>query len=223
MNYFNYFSEIEDTFVRRRGKHLFLSPLDWAMIDTWQERGIPLNVVLRAIEAVFDVYDRQPPSTRSIKSLFYCREEVEVQYAEWVTSQVGNASSAGDQEHALSPEAISAYLVQTIEKLKAVRQAELQEGISRAIERLEELRSEVRSDAESIDETLSHIEQLLDRELLENLDASTIKSAEKEVQLQLKPFKADMPAESYQTTFQLMLLKKLREDAGIPRLGLFYL
>jgi hypothetical protein len=53
MNYYNYFTEIEDTFVRRRGKHLLLSPIDWAMIEGWQERGVPLHIVLRGIESVF--------------------------------------------------------------------------------------------------------------------------------------------------------------------------
>ena len=61
MNYYNYFTEIEDTFIRRRGKNLFLSPLDWALIEVWQDRGIPLHIVIRSIESVFDVFDRQPP------------------------------------------------------------------------------------------------------------------------------------------------------------------
>ena len=91
MNYFNYFTEIEDTFVRRRGKHLLLSPIDWAMIDTWQERGIPLHIALRGIEEVFDNFDKNP-GPRTIKSLMFCREEVEAQYQEWLASQAGKAS-----------------------------------------------------------------------------------------------------------------------------------
>ena len=82
MNYYNYFTEIEDTFIRRRGKNLFLSPLDWALMEAWQDRGIPLHIVIRSIESVFDVFDKQPAGTRTIKSLFYCREEIEVQYAD---------------------------------------------------------------------------------------------------------------------------------------------
>ena len=91
MNYYNYFTEIEDTFVRRRGKNLLLSPLDWAMIDGWQDRGIPLHVVIRAIESVFDAFDKKPAQPRAIKSLFYCREEVEAQFVEWLASQAGRS------------------------------------------------------------------------------------------------------------------------------------
>ena len=82
MNYFNYFTEIEDTFVRRRGKHLFLSPMDWALMETWKQQGIPLHIVLRGIERSFDSFESRPRK-RTVKSLLYCQEEVEAQYAEW--------------------------------------------------------------------------------------------------------------------------------------------
>ena len=92
LNYFNYFTDIEETFIKRRGKHLLLSPLDWALIESWQERGIPLRIVLRGIENVFDAIDKNPNRQRTIKSLTYCREEVESQYAEWLETQVGKSN-----------------------------------------------------------------------------------------------------------------------------------
>src|ERR687893_1092072 len=88
MNYFNYYTEIEDTFVRRRGKHLLLSPLDWALIESWKTMGVPLHVALRGIEKSFDSYEARPRN-RSVKSLMYCQEEVEAQFAEWRESQTG--------------------------------------------------------------------------------------------------------------------------------------
>jgi hypothetical protein len=88
LNYFNYFTEIEDAFVRRRGKHLFLSPLDWALMETWKAEAIPLHIVLRGIEKSFDSFESKPRK-RSVKSLLYCQEEVEAQYAEWLESRVG--------------------------------------------------------------------------------------------------------------------------------------
>src|SRR5215475_2493270 len=89
LNYFSYFSEIEDTFVRRRGKHLMLSPIDWALIESWKERGVPLHVALRGIEHSFDSYNAKKHK-RTVKTLLYCQEEVEAQYAEWVESRVGS-------------------------------------------------------------------------------------------------------------------------------------
>jgi hypothetical protein len=88
LNYFNYFTEIEETFIRRRGKHLLLSPMDWALIESWKEMGVPLHVALRGIERAFDSYEARPRH-RSVKSLMYCQEEVEAQFAEWLESRRG--------------------------------------------------------------------------------------------------------------------------------------
>jgi hypothetical protein len=88
LNYFNYFTEIEDAFIRRRGRHLLLSPMDWALIESWKEMGVPLHVALRGIEKSFDSYESKPRK-RTVKSLFYCQEEVEAQFAEWLESQTG--------------------------------------------------------------------------------------------------------------------------------------
>src|SRR5918998_4217707 len=95
LNYFNYFTEIEETFVRRRGKHLLLSPNDWVLMESWKQMGVPLHVVLRGIETAFDSYESRPRK-RSVKSLYYCQEEVEAQFAEWVESQTGAAARAED-------------------------------------------------------------------------------------------------------------------------------
>jgi len=223
LNYFNYYTEIEDTFVRRRGKHLFLSPLDWAMIEAWQERGIPLHIVLRSIESVFDVFDKQPPGTRSIKSLFYCREEIEVQYKEWQVSQVGGSGEESAVADGFSTDAIAEHIARSVESLKSISSANLQEDIARAVSRLEELAENLTANFESVDKTLADIERLLDRALLENWDADNLKGLEREVTDQLGAYKKEMEPDAYKNTFNLMLMKRIREEAGVPRLGLYYL
>ncbi len=224
MNYYNYYTEIEDTFVRRRGKNLFLSPLDWAMIESWQERGIPLHVVIRSIESVFDVFDKQPPGTRSIKSLLYCREEIEVQYKEWSTSQTGSSSeSNGSANTEFTIESVRQHIDQTIAALRSNTVIGLREDLDRAIARLEELAADLTADFETVDKTLGDIEKLIDRAMLSNWEPTYLKALKKEVTGHLRGYKADMDPESYKNTFDLMLLKRLREEAGIPRLGLFYL
>src|SRR6516162_7108639 len=75
-NYFNYFTEIEEHFQRRRGTLLLLSPLDWALMETWKDAGIPLEAVLRGIDATFEKWERRPRKTRKVNSLAYCAQEV---------------------------------------------------------------------------------------------------------------------------------------------------
>jgi hypothetical protein len=223
VNYYNYYTEIEDTFIRRRGKNLFLSPLDWALIEVWQERGIPLHIVIRSIESVFDVFDKQPAGTRTIKSLFYCREEIEVQYREWTTSQTGKSETSGSGNGQFSVEVVAAHIASAIDALRANSSADLKEDLVRAIDRLDELAANMTDDFETVDSTLGDIEKLLDRAMLSNWDRVHLKVLEKEVAGQLRQYKAEMEADAYKNTFDLMLLKRLREEAGIPRLGLFYL
>lgn len=224
MNYYNYFTEIEDTFIRRRGKNLLLSPIDWAMMETWQERGIPLHIVLRGIGSVFDHFDKNP-RPRTIKGLLFCREEIEAQFAEWTASQIGKSDSAviAETESPLSLSAIGEHIISIVEKLQRVNVESLSEDIERAIARLEELKANIAADPEQIDKSLSDIENFLDHALLSNLEKVHLKQIEKEIAGQMRAYKADMEKEAYQTTFRLMLLKRLREDIGIPRMSLFYL
>ncbi len=225
MNYFNYYTEIEDTFIRRRAKNLFLSPLDWALMEMWQEHGIPLHIVIRSIESVFDVFDKQPAGTRTIKSLFYCREEVEVQHGEWLKSQAGKSQEMRDerQETGFTAEAVTAHITKAIASLKENQIPELREDIARAVARLEELAAKLTGNAETIDATLGDIEKLLDRAILTRWESVHLKVLEKEVAGQLRGYKADMEPDAYKNTFELMLLKRLRDEGGVPRLGLFYL
>src|SRR5436305_4356294 len=142
LNYFSYFSEIEDTFIRRRGKHLMLSPIDWALIESWKERGVPLHVVLRAIEHAFDSYESKKHK-RTVKTLLYCQEEVEAQYAEWLESRVGShddeaaVEEAEDRKSSFSKDVVMAHLDRSHCELNELATArsnedELAEALKRA-------------------------------------------------------------------------------------------
>jgi hypothetical protein len=227
LNYFNYFSEIEETFIRRRGKHLLLSPIDWALIETWQERGVPLHVVLRGIEKVFDSREQKAAQKRSVKSLFYCREEIEAQYAEWMERQVGKNGASEMTEKAqeqsiFSDESIKTHLESVRIELKiAARKAkgDLGEVLSRAAERLDELKQSF-ADTETLENALGDLEKLIDETLLKTHENKEIES---EIERGLTAYKNKMEAEVYRRTLDLMILKRLRENAEIPRLSLFYL
>ena len=223
MNYFNYFTEIEETFVRRRGKHLFLSPIDWAMIEGWQERGIPLHIVIRGIETVFDGFEKKP-GPRSIKGLLYCREEIEAQYQEWLTMQTGKSpEQETPAQSAASVDEVAAGIRHAIETLEALSNENLKEDFERAAERLRGLEANLGTDHEAIDKSLADVEKFLDQALLTKSGEAHLSKIEKDISEQLKPYKKGMDATTYASTFNLMLLKRLREDEGVPRLGLFYL
>jgi len=235
LNYYNYFTEIEETFIRRRGKNLLLSPLDWALIESWQEREMPLHIVLRGIERVFDTIDKQPARKRSVKSLFYCKEEIEAQFAEWLETQVGKNGGSDSQVPGVSEdsdssndELFSSAAIEThLEKVstdlvRAIESAsggELREVLERVLRRLAEL-AETLETAEKLEESLEKLDALVDESLLKQSDTADLKA---ETEKSLASYRGKMDADVYQRTRDLMILKKLREEAEIPRLSLFYL
>src|SRR2546430_17104140 len=74
-----------------------LSPMDWALIEGWKERGVPLHVVVRAIEHAFDSHDAKKQK-RTVTTLLYCQEEVEVQYAKRLETRCGSHDVGGRPE-----------------------------------------------------------------------------------------------------------------------------
>ena len=225
MNYFNYFSEIEETFNRRRGKYQFLSPLDWALMQDWETRGVPLHVVLRGIEKVFDNQDAKSGRRRTVKGLSYCREEIEAQYEEWLERQVGKNMAENELETnenaAFSGNSIGEHLARVSVELRGSIEktnGKLKEVLTRVAVRLTELESNY-TDAESLENSLSDLEKMIDDALLETKNDEV----KEQISKNLASYKNKMEKDAYERTFELMLLKKLREQTEIPRLSLFYL
>jgi hypothetical protein len=243
LNYFNYFTELEEAFIRRRGKHLWLSPVDWAMMESWKERGVPLHIAIRGIERSFDSYESKPRH-RTVKSLLYCREEVEAQYAEWLEGQVGTSEGAKE----MSPEGISeqdaglpfpreairehlrraqAALLERLNTFTDPLDAELLECFMRSGARLKELEEDLTGtahpSAQKLDQSLTHIERMLDEAVRAHASSERVASAKEYAAAQLSEYRKRMDKETYEQTLESLFVKRLREDYGLPRLSLFYL
>ena len=99
-NYFNYFTEIEEHFQQRRGGILMLSTLDWALIETWKDAGIPLEAALRGIDTAFDRYEQRPSKSRKVNSLAYCSQEVLAAAEDMKEAAVGAGGEASSPSNA---------------------------------------------------------------------------------------------------------------------------
>jgi len=232
LNYFNYFTEIEDTFVRRRGKHLFLSPMDWALMETWKQQGIPLHIVLRGIERSFDSYEAKPRK-RTVKSLLYCQEEVEAQYAEWTEARLGASSSENSdtEKTPFSIDAITEHLQSNRELLLQSAEARRPEDdLSEAMTRVAALLNEIEQDLAAgvtlntrmLEDSLTGFERLLNNSMFAVASGDDLEKQKTAVKEQLKPYRNHMETEVYNQTFNNLLLKRLREQFSVPRLSLFY-
>jgi hypothetical protein len=244
LNYFNYFTEVEDTFVRRRGAHMLVSPLDWALIESWKEMDIPLAVVLRGIERAFDAFDRQPRRHRKVNSIFYCQQSVEESFAEHRQSMVGAADGddaaaaaqvvggADDADSPFQRDRVEQYLERITVELAAARaraegRATLAEALDRASTRLSEIRADAeaaqRLDAEALERDLSSIDALVMEAVKQSASPESVEEATAEAKTALKAHKKGMDKTFYLQTFENFVSRRLREAAGIPRLSLFFM
>ena len=233
MNYFNYFTEIEDAFVRRRGKHLFLSPMDWALMETWKQQGIPLHIVLRGVERSFDSFEAKPRK-RTIKSLLYCQEEVEAQYAEWIEARVGASTTSTTEidsdKTPFSVAAITEHLTRCRSSLSTLANSRGEDDLSEALARAAALLAEIEKDfagdatldTRKLEDSLTGLERMLNDSMLSVVTKTALDELKKGIKDQLKPYRAQMETAVYNQTFNNLLLKRLREQFAVPRLSLFY-
>ena len=210
--------------------------MDWALIESWKERGIPLHVALRGIEHAFDSHDAKQ-AKRTVKTLLYCQEEVEAQYAEWLQSRVGSHETAETEtENDKSPFPRVAGLqhldraLQELARLAADRQPtedELGEVFEREVSLLAEIRNDYESssqpDSRKLEESLTGIERLLDSAMLGAIGETELTSMRTEIEEQLKPYQRHMDKDAFAQTRDNLLRKRIREYFGVPRLSLFFL
>ena len=203
-------------------------------METWKQQGIPLHIVLRGVEKSFDSYEARPRK-RTVKTLLYCQEEVEAQYAEWVEAHVGSAnSSSAEPESDKTPfsfAAISEHLQRSRNALCELAQSrkqedDLSEALTRAVGLLGDIEKDFASgatlDTRKLEDSLTGLERMLNDSMLSVAGASTLDEFKKGVKDQLKPYRAQMDAAAYKQTFDNLLLKRLREQFAVPRLSLFF-
>jgi hypothetical protein len=124
MNYFEYFSEIEERFSRRRGSILLLNTLDWALIETWREAGIPLEAVLRGIDDAFDKFDARANKAkgrqRKVNGLAWCAQAVMQSAEEMVEASTGIAptTTREPRESGFESERVATYLDRNAQALE---------------------------------------------------------------------------------------------------------
>ena len=217
--------------------------MDWALIETWKEMEIPLHVALRGIEKAFDSWESKPRK-RGIKSLLYCQEEVEAQFAEWREARVGAGEPEEQGQNGEQPRrggeglftraAILEHLkrgrislVATCERRMKAGEDDFSDALERAVALLEVLEQDLAAttlpDAQKLETSLTGVERMLSDSVRSVVGAEELATIEREVKEQLKPYRRHMEPTVYQQTVDNLLLKRLREQFGVPRLSLFYL
>jgi hypothetical protein len=224
-NYFNYFTDIEEHFQRRRGTILLLSTLDWALIETWKDAGIPLEAVLRGIDATFDKWDQRPSKTRRINGLGFCAQEVLAAAEEIAEAEVG-AGRPAKPESNLPANEVAAYLERNaalLEKSREKLPAAVQQLASGSVATLRDLAAQNTPNMEDVERRLTVLEEKLLAALLAATPDDDIVRVRADADRELAGFRRNMTAAQIDQLQKQYLHKRLLERYGLPRLSLFYM
>jgi hypothetical protein len=225
-NYFNYFTEIEEHFQRRRGSILLLSTLDWALMETWKEAGIPIEAVIRGIDTTFDKWDLRPSKTRKVNGLGFCTQEVLAAAEEMKEAASGAApvtATTTKQETGFENERIADFLkknADALEKLSSPIAREMSTDL-RDIAGL--LRSQSAPKLEDVERRMTIMEEKLVASLMAGAKDEELVAIRAEADRELAPYRRKMPAAQIDHLQRQFMQKRLLEKASIPRLSLFYL
>ncbi|HEY1802108.1 MAG TPA: hypothetical protein VGG46_14350 [Terriglobales bacterium] len=239
-NYFNYFTEIEEQFLKRRGGGLLLSTLDWALIETWKDAGIPLEAVLRGIDAAFDRYDEQPSKSRKVNSLAYCSQEVltaseDMKEEQKSASEGVESSTEGDASRervGVANADIIAFLRRNAEHLAAAKMPQAQgvsagplalEAASTLLELADDLEHRTKPRLEELERKLTVMEEKLFAVLLAATSDDQVVAVRAQADRELVPYRRKMIAAQIEQLHKQYIHKKLLEKYGVPRLSLFYM
>jgi hypothetical protein len=235
MNYFNYFTEIETRFQQRRGSILMLSTLDWVLIENWREAGVPLEAVLRGIDAAFDNRDKQRARLgsrrqRDINGLAWCNKAVVEAIEQAREAAIGAAPAASEpRESGFEAARIARYLARNAAALDAAAASLAPLASTAAAEtaaRLRALALDLAPDAlslEDTDRTLTVLEEKLVAALLTAAPESELVALRAQADRELAPYRGKMQAVQIKQVQQQFLQKRLFEAHAIPRLSLFYM
>ena len=233
-NYFNYFTEIEEYFWKKRGAHLLVSPLDWAIMETWQKAGVPLEAVLKGIDRAFESYQRSRRGAgKPLKSLAYCTDAVLQATEEGLEAAAGSAPKNGrEAKDAFPREELKAYLIRNAAQVDAAARKHEGRGPELAA-RLREIAESARNssllldspgkvDFEDLERRLTVLDDKIGALLITHAAEDLLQRIRREVEGQLSAYRRKMKAEQLALVETKYTQKRLLEEFTLPRLSLYY-
>ena len=230
-NYFNYFTEIEERFQQRRGSLLLLSTLDWALIETWRDAGVPLAAVLRGMDEAFDKFEAKKAKGRArrVNGLGWCAPAVMEAAEQMREAAVGSApATPGSGETGFEGKRIAAHLqscraaLLAADALPAGAQALAAETAARLGE-LADAAGEQAPAVETLEGTLRALEQRLLAMLQATATEEQLAALRAQASREIAPYRSRMQALQIRQIEQQFLDKSLLQKHALPRLSLFYM
>jgi len=210
-----------------------LSTLDWALIETWREAGIPLDAALRGIDAAFDKYEARQKKARMrrVNGLAWCAQAVMEAAEELREAAAGTAVAPTEsRESGFEHERVAAHLESAATALDAATVAT--EACTATAARLRQLAAEVRADSaesaaahnlEALERTLTVLEEKLFAALTAAAPEELLVALKEHAARELAPYRSRMGAVQLRQVERQFVQKQLLVHLSLPRLSLFYM
>lgn len=229
MNYFNYYTEIEERFQQARGSSIFLlSPLDWALIESWKQSDIPLEAVLKGVDRAFEKWHARKRKFQQVNSLAYCSQEVLTAAKE--IAEGGGNREAVPVDDTFEATRISEFFKANAEQLDQCAQAAREPLTSVAKATAESVRkladaadADTLGDLEAVDQRLTILEEKLLAAATQSLSEDDLLASRMRLQKQLAPYRSKMSTEQLALLERQYIHRESFQQAKIPRLSLFFL
>jgi hypothetical protein len=227
-NYFNYYTEIEQHFCRRRGTLITVSTLDWALMTTWKDAGIPLEAVLRGIDDAFDKYERRPSKTQKINGLAWCAQAVLTAAEEMKEAAVGAQPVRSGSPPGLQQEEIAQFFTANAQKLRQIKSGPAvtlvaEECAVTLTDLALTLATATNLRLEDLERRLTVMEEKLLAALTMTASENELFTLRTEADWEIVSYRSKMPGPQIEQLQKQFIHKRLLEKAKIPRLSLFYL
>ena len=228
-NYFNYFTEIEECFQRARGVTTLLSTLDWALIESWKEAGIPLEAVLIGIERTFEKYRKRPQRFRKVNSLAYCSQAVMR-----AADAAGTVDESGTHDEPVFEKSdVAGFLMRNAKVLESASKSQEAEGqsvlaqdfseVGKALAEMAARDAEWDADPEGLERQLTSLEDKLSASLTRAAPVELLTSFRAEMDRAMAPYRRNMGRGETESLERQFIKKGLFEHYNLPRLSLFYM
>lgn len=220
-NYFNYFTEVEEHFQRARGTALFLmSPLDWALLESWKNAGVPLAAVLRGIDAAFDKWRARKNKSQMVNSIAYCTQAVMKEAQAMADNAAGLVRQGREDEPPFLVEQVRVHLEKAVAALAALDgYGEIGVAVQGILDSIEEQFA----DPEQLDQRLTALEDKMAAIARTRLSDEDLFQMRRDLDFQLRPYRSKMTADQLSRLEKSFLDRKVYEHCLLPRLSLFYL
>ncbi len=226
MNYYNYFTEVEDHFRKARNSGMFMmSPLDWALVEAWKDGGIPVEAVLKGIDRAFEKHHARKRRHSTVNSVAYCAQEVM-----GAAKEAARAGRSVDQRArpGLEPARLTAFFRERADQLRSLigpgrPGGEVFEQTAFALESMaDRVEAGDLGDLEEVERRLTALEDRVVGMAASSLSEEQLLSARRDMDARLRAYRRKMTAEQIAMLEQKYLRRRCLDELGLSRLSLFY-